>query len=222
MLANMENSVVVTGLEKVGFHTNLKERQCQRMFKLRHNCTHFTRQQSNAQNPPSQASTVYEMRTFRCSSWIQKRQRDKRLKCQQTLDHRKSQRIPDSLTTLKSLTLWITQQMVRNYYSRDANTRPPNLPSEKCVCRSTVKTGHGTDSYKTGRGIHQGYIFSLHFLASGSLILKHRNISQKYKFKNTQKKRGNHKIHKCMLTNQAAGVFFSSVQFSRSVVSHSL
>ena len=43
MPANLENSAVVTGLEKLSFHSNPKERQCQRMFKLRHNCTHLTR-----------------------------------------------------------------------------------------------------------------------------------------------------------------------------------
>ena len=32
---NLENSAVATGLEKVSFHSNPKERQCQRMFKLR-------------------------------------------------------------------------------------------------------------------------------------------------------------------------------------------
>ena len=32
-----------TGLEKVSFHSNPKERQCQRMLKLLHNCTHLTR-----------------------------------------------------------------------------------------------------------------------------------------------------------------------------------
>ena len=32
---------VATGLEKVSFHSNPKERQCQRMFKLPHNCTHL-------------------------------------------------------------------------------------------------------------------------------------------------------------------------------------
>ena len=37
-----ENSAVATGLEKVSFHSNPKERQCQRMLKLPHNCTHFT------------------------------------------------------------------------------------------------------------------------------------------------------------------------------------
>ena len=36
MPANLENSAVATGLEKVSFHSNLKERQGQRMFKLLH------------------------------------------------------------------------------------------------------------------------------------------------------------------------------------------
>ena len=40
--ANLENSPVATGLEKVSFHSNPKERQCQRMLKLLHNCTHLT------------------------------------------------------------------------------------------------------------------------------------------------------------------------------------
>ena len=34
---------VATGLEKVHFHSSPKERQCQRMLKLPHNCTHLTR-----------------------------------------------------------------------------------------------------------------------------------------------------------------------------------
>ena len=33
MPANLENSAVATGLEKVSFHSNPKQRQCQRMFK---------------------------------------------------------------------------------------------------------------------------------------------------------------------------------------------
>ena len=36
MPANLENSTVATGLEKVSFHSNPKERQCQRMLKLQH------------------------------------------------------------------------------------------------------------------------------------------------------------------------------------------
>ena len=41
MPLNLENSAVSTGLEKVSFHSNPKERQYQRMFKLLHNCTHL-------------------------------------------------------------------------------------------------------------------------------------------------------------------------------------
>ena len=40
--ADLENSAVAIGLEKVSFHSNPKERQCQRMLKLPHNCTHLT------------------------------------------------------------------------------------------------------------------------------------------------------------------------------------
>ena len=41
MPANLENSAVAIGLEKVSFHSNPKERKCQRMLKLPHNCTHL-------------------------------------------------------------------------------------------------------------------------------------------------------------------------------------
>ena len=34
MPQNLENSIVAKGLEKVSFHSNLEERQCQRMLKL--------------------------------------------------------------------------------------------------------------------------------------------------------------------------------------------
>ena len=36
---------MATGLKKVSFHSNPKERQHQRMLKLLHNCTHLTRWQ---------------------------------------------------------------------------------------------------------------------------------------------------------------------------------
>ena len=53
MPANLENSAVVTGQEKVSFNSNPKEGQCQKMLKLPHNYTHLTREQSNAQNSPN-------------------------------------------------------------------------------------------------------------------------------------------------------------------------
>ena len=45
MPANLENSAVATGLEKISFHSNPKEGQ--------HRCTHFICQQGYAQNPSS-------------------------------------------------------------------------------------------------------------------------------------------------------------------------
>ena len=40
---NLESSTVATGLEKVSFNSNPKERQYQRMLRLSHNHTHVTR-----------------------------------------------------------------------------------------------------------------------------------------------------------------------------------
>ena len=95
MPANLENSAVVTGLEKVRFHCNPKERQCQRMFQLPHNYTHFTCQQSNVQNSPSQASAICEPGTSKCLNWFQKMQRNQRSNCQHPLDHQKSKKVPE-------------------------------------------------------------------------------------------------------------------------------
>ena len=39
---NLENSAVTTGLQKVSFYSNPKERQRQRMLKIPHNCIHLT------------------------------------------------------------------------------------------------------------------------------------------------------------------------------------
>ena len=118
MSANLENSAVAKGLENVSFHSNPKERQCQRIFTLLHKYTHVPHQESNwrrqwqrmfrqrydytyvicqqgqAANSSSQASTVQEPKTSRCTSWIQKMQRIQRSNCQHPFDHKKSRRIP--------------------------------------------------------------------------------------------------------------------------------
>ena len=47
--------------------------------------------------------------------------------------------------------------------SSDGNTRPPDLPLKKPVCRSgsNIRTGHGTtDWFPIGKGIHQRCILS--------------------------------------------------------------
>ena len=138
MPANLENSAVATGLEKVDFHSNPKEKQCQRMFKPPHNCPHLTCYQSNAQNS-SQASTVRELRTSRCSAGF-----------------RKSRGTRDQISNI----FWIivkAREFQKNIYfcfidyakafdcvdhnklgnsSKYGNTRPPDLPLAKSICRS--------------------------------------------------------------------------------------
>ena len=45
----------------------------------------------------------------------------------------------------------------------DGNTRPPDLPLEKPICRqeATIRTGHGTTGwFQIGKGVHQGCILS--------------------------------------------------------------
>ena len=140
MSANLENSAVATELEKVSFHSNPKERQCQRMLKLPHSCTHPTHQQSNAQNSPSclQQYMNWELPDVQAGfrhgrgtkdqtdniHWIIEKAREFQKK-QLLLLYRLCQR------------LWLcgSQQTVKNS-SRDGDTRPPDPPLEKSVCRS--------------------------------------------------------------------------------------
>ena len=92
----------------------------------------------NAQNSPSEAPTVCEPRTSRCSSW--KRQRNQRWNCQCPLDHQKNKWPPEKYLPLfhwLCQRLWLcgSQQTLENSEG-DGNTRPPDLPPEKSVCRS--------------------------------------------------------------------------------------
>ena len=70
MPENLENLAVAIGLEKVSFHSNPKERQCQKNVQTTAQLHSSHQQQSNAQNSPSEASAVHEPRISRCTSWI--------------------------------------------------------------------------------------------------------------------------------------------------------
>ena len=134
------------------------------MFKLPYNCTHFTCQQSNAQNPPSQTSIVCELRIFRCSSWIQKRQRNQISNCQHPqekarefqknmyfcfigymkdfdcVDHNELWKILKEMGILDHLTC-----LLRNLHAGQ---------------EATVRTGHGTtDCFQIGKGVCQGCLY---------------------------------------------------------------
>ena len=66
-----------------------KNKMPRNKLKLLYNYIHFTCQQGYSQNLSSQASTVHELRTSKCTSWIQKKQRNQRSNCQHPLHHRK-------------------------------------------------------------------------------------------------------------------------------------
>ena len=109
------------------------------MFKLPHNCTHLTSQQSNAQNSPSQDSMYMNHELPDVLAGF-----------------KKGRGIRDQIANIH----WITEkarEFQKNIYfcftdytkafdcvdhnelensSRDGNTKTPDLPPEKSVCRS--------------------------------------------------------------------------------------
>ena len=93
MSINLENSAVATGLEKVNFYSNPKERQCQRMFKLPYNCIHASKVVLKILQAKLQQYVNWEL--LDVQSRFRKRQWNKRSNCQHLLDHRKSMRIPE-------------------------------------------------------------------------------------------------------------------------------
>ena len=76
----------------------------------------------------------------RCSSWFWKRQRNQKSNCQHLLDPWKGRRVPEKHLFLlywlcQSLWLCRSQYTVKNS-ERNGNSRPPDLPLEKPICRS--------------------------------------------------------------------------------------
>ena len=165
MPAHLENSAVATGLQKVSFHSNPKERQCKRMLKLPHNCTHLTRYYSmlkilqarlqqyvNCEIPDVQAGfrkgrgTRDQIANIR---WIIKKAREfqkiiyfcfidyaKGFDC---VDHNKLWKILQEMGIPDHRTC-----LLRNLYAGQ---------------EATVRTGHGTtDWFQIGKGVHQGCI----------------------------------------------------------------
>ena len=147
---------------------NPKEGQCQRRFKLLHNCSHFTCQQSNDQNSPSYVQVGFtkgkgtrDQMANIC--WIieKARQLQKNIyfcfidyaKAFDCVDHNKlwkilkEMRIPDHLICL-----------LRNLYAGQ---------------EATVRTGHGTtDQFQIGkRSMSRLYIVTLSFYLNAEYIM---------------------------------------------------
>ena len=166
MPANLD-SAVATGLEKVSFHSNPKERQCQRMFRLLHNWTHLTHLQSNAQNLQARLQQYVNRELpdvqagFRKGRgtrdqianicWITEKAREFQkniyfccidyAKDTDNVDHHKLWKILQEMGIPGHLTCFL-----RNLYADQ---------------EATVRTGHGTtDWFKIRKGLHQGRILS--------------------------------------------------------------
>ena len=154
MPANLEDTAVATRMEKVSFHSNLRERQCQRIFKLLHSVqtVALISHVSKVMLKILQAG-LRKKWTSRCPSWIEKRQRNQRSDCHHLLDHRKSRRVPEKHLILlywlhHSLWLCRSQQTVENS-SGNGNTRPPYHRPEKSVCRS----GSNSSNWAWNKGL---------------------------------------------------------------------
>ena len=163
MPANLENSAVATGLEKVGFHSNPKERQCQRMLKIHTIAliSHASKvmlkilqarlqQYVNCEIPDVQSGFRKGRGTrdqIANNCWIIEKAREfqKKIyfcfidysKAFDCVDHRKLWKILKERGIPNHLTC-----LLRNMYAGE---------------EATVRTGHGTaDWFQTGKGVHQG------------------------------------------------------------------
>ena len=136
------------------------------MLKLPHNCSHLTCWQSNVQNSPSQASTVHEPWTSRCSNWIYKRQRSQRSTCQV---HWIIEKPESSRKTSTSALLTMPKSLTVDHYKLWKILKEMGIPDHlTCLLRNlyvnqeaSVRTEHGTtDWFQIGKGICQGCILS--------------------------------------------------------------
>ena len=167
MPLNLEDSAVATGLEKVSFHSNPKERQCQRMLKLSHSYTHLICLQSNA---PFCKPVIIRMWTMNFQMFkldLEKGRGIGRSNWQHPLDHQKSKRVPEKHLLLL---YWLCQA----FNCVDHNKlwkilKEMGVPDHlTCLLRNlcagqeaTVRTGHGTtDWFQIGKGVPQGCTLS--------------------------------------------------------------
>ena len=142
MPANSENSAVATGLEKVSFHFNPKERQCWRMFRLLYKIaliSHASKEVLKILQARLQQYVNRELPDVQAGFRKGRRTRDQ-IADISLLDLRKSKRVPEKHLLLlywlcQSLWLYGWQQTMENS-SGDENTIRLYLPPEKSVCRS--------------------------------------------------------------------------------------
>ena len=166
MPANLEKSAVATGLEKVSFHSNSKERLCQRMLPPAQMYSFHTskvmlkilqgrlQQYVNQELPDAQTGFGKGRGTRKQVAnicWIIEKSREFQkniyfcfiyyAKAFDCVDHDKLWKVLQEMGIPEHLIC-----LLRNLYVGQ---------------EATVRTGHGTtDWFQTGKGVHQGYILS--------------------------------------------------------------
>ena len=116
-----------TWLEKVGFHSNPKEKQCQIMFKLPHNCTIASKVMHKILQARLQQYVNYELPNVQAGF---RKGRNQRSNCQHALDHWKCKRVLDKYLLLlywlcQSLWLCGSQQTGKFFKSWEYQTTLP-------------------------------------------------------------------------------------------------
>ena len=167
MPANVENSAVSTGLEKVSFHSDPKERQCQRM--LNYYTIAVISHASKVMLKILQVgfNNMWTV-NFQMFKLVLEKAEEPEIKLPISIGSSKKQENSRKtstsalLTMPKPLTVWITTNFANTRVFGDGNTRPPDLPLEKSICRSgRNRTGHGTtDWFQIGKGVCWGSILS--------------------------------------------------------------
>ena len=139
MPANLENSAVATGLEKVNFHSNPKERQCQRIsnYRIIALISHASKVMLKILQARLQQYMNCELSDVQAGFRKGRGTRDQIANIRWIMEKAREfqKNIYFCFTDYPKAFDCGSQQTLENS-ERDGNTRPPDLPLEKFVCRS--------------------------------------------------------------------------------------
>ena len=164
--SNLENSTVATGLEKVSFHSDPKERQCKECSNYHIIALISSKIMLKILQARFQQYVNRELPHAQTGFRKGRGARDQAANISWIIEKAKKFRITStsaSLTTLKPLTVWITKNC-RIFLKRweYQNMLPVSWETGMQVEEATVRTGCGTMNwFDIGKGVHQGCILAL-------------------------------------------------------------
>ena len=140
MPANLKYSAVATGLEKASFHSNPKERQCQRMLKLLHNCTisHTSKVMLKILQARLHQYVKRELPDVQAGFRKGRGTRDQIANMHWIIEKAREFQKNTYFCFIDYAKAfdWVDHNKTVENSERDGNTRPPDLPVVKSVCRS--------------------------------------------------------------------------------------